>query len=292
MAEQNSLHALAVAHGTSFAPATDNPELPDTAYAATRGSEFGRIAPGNSMKWDTTEPQQGQFTLAKSDVITDFAPDHGQTVRGHTLVLRSQLPAWVTSMPSAQVEAAMTNHNAAVAGPYRGEVAARDVVNEPLNDDRTFRTSPFRKAMGSGYIATALRTAHPADPDAELYINDGNTEGLGAKSDAMYSLARELVAEGVPIDGVGFQGHLAVQYGVAAMSSPKTGADRYLEVGLGSGSLAAGTSTGEIQPRLDKTDRSNFDKADDYSRTTGTAFTDASHVGISVDGDLVWGTEP
>jgi endo-1,4-beta-xylanase len=108
----------------------------------------------------------------------------------------------------------------------------------------------------------------------------------------MYSLVREVVAEGGPIDGVGFQGHLAVQYGVAAMSSPKTGADRYLEVGLGSGSLAAGTSTGEIQPRLDKTDRSNFDEADDCSRTTGPTFTDASHVGISVDGDLVWGTEP
>src|SRR5262249_50722847 len=79
--------------------------------------------------------------------------------------------------------------------------------------DGTFRASPFYNAMGSAYIADALRTARAADPDAKLYINDYNTDGLGAKSDAMYSLVKSLQAQGVPIDGVGFQGHLAIQYG-------------------------------------------------------------------------------
>ncbi|MDF6042177.1 endo-1,4-beta-xylanase [Streptomyces sp. JH14] len=473
-AEQGSLHDLAVAHGKYFGSATDNPELPDAAYAATLGSEFGQITPGNSMKWDTTEPQQGQFSFAKGDVITDFARDHGQTVRGHTLVWHSQLPGWVGSLPAAQVEAAMTQHITEVAGHYRGEVAAWDVVNEPFNDDGTFRTSPFYNAMGSDYVATALRAAHAADPDAKLYINDYNTEGPGAKSDAMYDLVSELVAEGVPIDGVGFQGHLAVQYGfpggmqqnlqrfadlgldvavteldvrmqlpadatklatqatyyrnvveaclavarcvgitvwdytdkyswvpgafpgqgaanlydenlrpkpsyaavrtalggddegggepgalkaqyrnsdsapgdnqikpalqlvntggtavdlstvkvrywftgdngaatygtwcdwsplgcstithrVSVASSPKAGADHYLEVGFGSGSLAAGASTGEIQLRLSKTDWSNFDETDDYSRSTGTSYADAPKVAVYVGGVLAWGIEP
>jgi chitodextrinase len=70
------------------------------------------------------------------------------------------------------------------------------------------------------------------------------------------------------------------------------GASHYLEVGFGSGSLAAGASTGEIQLRLNKTDWSNFNEADDYSRTTGTTYADASHVGVYIDGVLVWGTEP
>ncbi|MFF0286112.1 endo-1,4-beta-xylanase [Streptomyces sp. NPDC005262] len=64
-AEQSTLHGLAAAHGKYFGSATDNPELPDTAYAATLGSEFGQIAPGNSMEWDTTEPQQGQFSRGR-----------------------------------------------------------------------------------------------------------------------------------------------------------------------------------------------------------------------------------
>ncbi|MFF1834966.1 endo-1,4-beta-xylanase [Streptomyces sp. NPDC058231] len=474
-AGQETLHDLASAQGRYFGSATDNPELSDSAYTATLGSEFGQITPGNSMKWDTTEPQQGRFDFAKGDAITGFAQAHGQTVRGHTLVWHSQLPGWVSALPSAQVEAAMVNHITEVAGHYRGSVAAWDVVNEPFNDDGTFRTSPFYDAMGSDYIATALRAAHAADPDARLYINDYNTEGLGAKSDAMYDLVSGLVAEGVPIDGVGFQGHLAVQYGfpggmrqnlqrfadlgldvavteldvrmqlpagaaglatqatyyrdvveaclgvercvgitvwdytdkyswvpgafpgqgaanlyddnlrtkpayaavraalgddggggpadpgalraryrsndssvsdnqikpglqlvntggaavdlsgvtvrywftgdngasaygtwcdwsplgcstlthrVAAMSSPHTGADHYLEVGLGSGSLAPGTSTGEMQLRLSRTDWSNFDETDDYSHGAGDSYADAPKVTVYVDGELVWGLEP
>lgn len=98
-AGQSTLHGLAAAHGKYFGSATDNPELPDTAYAATLGSEFGQITPGNSMKWDTTEPQQGQFSFTKGDVISDFARDHGQTVRGHTLVWHSQLPGRVGAVP-------------------------------------------------------------------------------------------------------------------------------------------------------------------------------------------------
>lgn len=60
-----------------------------------------------------------------------------------------------------------------------------------------------------------------------------------------------------------------------ALSAPKADADHHLEVGFGSGSLAAGASTGEIHLRPSKTGGSNFDKADEYSRATNTAFADA-----------------
>ncbi|MFF1258563.1 MULTISPECIES: hypothetical protein [unclassified Streptomyces] len=60
-----------------------------------------------------------------------------------------------------------------------------------------------------------------------------------------------------------------------ALSAPKADADHHLEVGFGSGSLAAGASTGELHLRPSKTGGSNFDKADEYSRATNTAFADA-----------------
>ena len=52
-------------------------------------------------------------------------------------------------------------------------------VSEPLNDDGSFRSDVFFNTLGSGYIATALRAARAADPNAKLYINDFNIEGTG-----------------------------------------------------------------------------------------------------------------
>ncbi|MFI8790459.1 glycoside hydrolase family 6 protein [Streptomyces sp. NPDC055105] len=79
---------------------------------------------------------------------------------------------------------------------------------------------------------------------------------------------------------------------VTASGSPAAGASHYLEVGFGSGTLAAGASTGEMQLRFNKTDWSNFDEADDYSRSTNTAYADASKIGVYVGGTLSWGTAP
>lgn len=81
---------------------------------------------------------------------------------------------------------------------------------EPLNDDGTFRSDVFFNTLGTSYIATALRAARAADPNAKLYINDFNIEGPGAKATAMLNLVKSLQQQGVPIDGVGFQSHLIV----------------------------------------------------------------------------------
>ncbi|MFE6757024.1 glycoside hydrolase family 6 protein [Streptomyces sp. NPDC057684] len=79
---------------------------------------------------------------------------------------------------------------------------------------------------------------------------------------------------------------------VTTSGSPAAGASHYLEVGFGSGTLAAGASTGEMQLRFNKTDWSNFNEADDYSRSTNTAYADASKIGVYVGGTLSWGTAP
>ena len=82
------------------------------------------------------------------------------------------------------------------------------MVNEPFNEDGTYRQTLWYNGLGADYIADALTAARAADPAAKLYINDYNIEGIDAKSDAMYNLVKSLKAQGVPIDGVGLQAHL------------------------------------------------------------------------------------
>ncbi|MFF2999811.1 glycoside hydrolase family 6 protein [Streptomyces sp. NPDC057950] len=83
-----------------------------------------------------------------------------------------------------------------------------------------------------------------------------------------------------------------VRTSVGAVSPSRTGADHYLEVGFTSGSLAAGADSGELQLRMAKSDWSNFNELDDYSRGANSSYADAAKVTVYVAGTLVWGTEP
>jgi hypothetical protein len=78
------------------------------------------------------------------------------------------------------------------------------------------------------------------------------------------------------------------------MSTPKTGADIYVEVGFtsGAGSLAAGGNT-TVQARVAKSNWTNYTQTDDYSfNSSATTFVDWTKVTGYVSGALQWGTEP
>jgi endoglucanase len=83
-----------------------------------------------------------------------------------------------------------------------------------------------------------------------------------------------------------------VTFTVVTVSPSRSGADRYVEIGFTGGTLAAGANTGEIQTRFNKTDWSNFDETNDYSRGTATSFTDWNKVTLYQNGTLVWGVAP
>ncbi|THU85736.1 beta-1,4-endoxylanase [Dendrothele bispora CBS 962.96] len=197
-----------------FGSATDNPELTDTAYVSILSDSgfFGQITPGNSMKWDATEPSRGTFTFTNGDTIANLAKKNGQLLRGHNCVWYNQLPSWVSSgnFDNATLSSILQTHCSTVVGHYKGQIYSWDVVNEPFNDDGTLRSFVFSNTIGESYIDIALNAARAADPNAKLYINDYNIEGPGAKSTSMQNLVKSLKARGTPLDGIGLQGHFIV----------------------------------------------------------------------------------
>jgi endo-1,4-beta-xylanase len=49
--------------------------------------------------------------------------------------------------------------------------------------------------------------AHAAAPNLTLYINDYNIEGVNNKSLALVEIAKNLLADGHPLGGIGFESH-------------------------------------------------------------------------------------
>ena len=212
-----SLKQLAKPTGVRIGTAVDTSALAsDSTYAGLVASQFNSVTPENVMKWEVTEPSRGRFDFTEADKLVAYAKAHKQKVRGHTLAWHSQLPAWVTEgdWTNAQLKQILKQHINTEVGHFKGQIWAWDVVNEAFNEDGTYRDSPWLRAMGPSYIANAFRWAHKADPKAILFYNDYNIEGVNAKSDAVYKMVTQLRSEGVPIQGVGVQGHLSTDYGL------------------------------------------------------------------------------
>ncbi|KAJ6560689.1 endo-1,4-beta-xylanase A precursor [Mycena sp. CBHHK59/15] len=197
-----------------FGSATDNPELTDTTYVAilSDNTVFGAITPGNSMKWDATEPSRGTFTFTNGDAVASLAKSNSQLLRGHNCVWYNQLPSWVSAgnFNATTLASILQVHCGTVVKHYAGQMWVFRNIFQPFNDDGTWRSFVFFNTLGTSYVTTALQAARAADPAAKLYINDYNIDTAGAKATAMINLVKQLKAAGVPIDGVGIQGHLIV----------------------------------------------------------------------------------
>jgi endo-1,4-beta-xylanase len=272
-AADTSLKQLAEAKGKYFGTALVQSNLSNSTLVGVATSQFDMMTPGNEMKWDTTEPSNGTFNFGPGDSLVAFAQAHSMRVRGHNLVWHSQLPSWVSSLPSNQVQAAMETHITTEATHYKGEVYSWDVVNEPFNDDGTLRQDAFYTAMGSGYIADALRTAHAADPSAKLYLNDYNIEGENAKSNAMYSLVQSLLAQGVPINGIGLESHFILGQVPSTMQANMA---RFAALGL---DVAVTELDDRIQ--LPASSANLAQQATDYSAVVSDCLAVARCVGVS-----------
>jgi endo-1,4-beta-xylanase len=206
-----TLRTLAAARGLRIGSAASDSALDQSqTYRDKLRYEFNSVTPENAMKWSRLEPAQGEYHWEQADAIVDFAGQHNQAVHGHTLVWHRSVPAWVTegSFTDAQLRDILRRHIQTTVGRYAGRVDSWDVVNEAFAADGSLRPSIWLERLGPGYIADAFHWARAADPQAKLYINDYEIEYDTPKREALHELVRDLRAQGVPIDGVGFQTHV------------------------------------------------------------------------------------
>ncbi|WP_258052972.1 endo-1,4-beta-xylanase [Streptomyces sp. Ru73] len=224
----DTLGGAAAQHGRYFGAAVA-PHLGETDYESTLNREFSSVVAENAMKWDATEPSRGQFNFSGGDQLVAYAQQHGKFVRGHALVWHSQQPGWVQGLTGDNLRQAMRNHIAGVAGHYKGRIDSWDVVNEAFEWDGSRRQSNLQQQLGNGWIEDAFRAAKAADPKAKLCYNDYGTDGINAKSDAIYRMVKDFRARGVPLDCVGFQSHLSSN---SDLSTYRQNLQRFADLGV------------------------------------------------------------
>ncbi len=207
---------VAVAGGGHAGMDLPEPLVSDPAYATLVSTHFSSLTPENQLKWEYVRPDEKTFAFEGTDAIVDFAEEHGQVVRGHTLLWHSQNPAWLEQgdRSAAELRELLRAHVTTVVGRYAGRIAQWDVANEIFDEHGELRTTEnlWLRELGVDVVADVFRWAHEADPEAVLFLNDYDAERIGPKSDAYLALATDLLAKDVPLGGFGVQGHLDTEY--------------------------------------------------------------------------------
>ncbi|MEO3755400.1 non-reducing end alpha-L-arabinofuranosidase family hydrolase [Streptomyces sp. B6B3] len=263
----STLGASAAESGRYFGTAVAGGKLSDGVYTSILDREFNSVTAENEMKWDATEPNRGSFNYSSGDRIRDYALQRGMDVRGHALLWHSQMPGWAQGMEGSSLRSAMMNHVTQVASHYRGQIYAWDVVNEAFADGNSgARRDSNLQRTGNDWIEAAFRAADAADPNAKLCYNDYNTDGINAKSTAIYNMVRDFLSRGVPIDCVGFQSHLTN----SVPSDYQANLQRFADLGV------------EVQ--ITELDISGSNQANVYSTVTRACMAVEACTGITVWG--------
>ena len=177
---------------------------------------FSSMTAENVMKMGPIHPEENLYNWAPADKIVDFAQKNGILLRGHNLCWHNQTPKWFftkddKTVTKEELLTRLKQHITDVVTRYKDKIYAWDVVNEAILDggDKAMRESPFYTIIGEEYIERAFEYAHAADPKAKLFYNDYNTENA-LKRERIYQLVKKLKDKGVPIHGVGLQGHWSI----------------------------------------------------------------------------------
>jgi endo-1,4-beta-xylanase len=203
--------------GAALNEAQFSEQAGDDCEVALIKRHFSSISPENVLKWENVHPSPDHYNFAPADRYVEFGVKNGMFIIGHNLIWHNQTPAWVfkdaqgSQLSRDALLQRMHDHVLTVVGRYKGKIGGWDVVNEALNENGTLRHSRWLNIIGEDYLVKAYQFAHEADPDAQLYYNDYSLENPPKRAGAI-ALVQKLRAQGVPITGVGLQGHYRMDW--------------------------------------------------------------------------------
>jgi GH35 family endo-1,4-beta-xylanase len=199
-------------------------------YLDTAAELFNWGVMENAMKWTLADDPYFQSQL---DTALSWMRDQDFTIRGHTIVWPSfsRTPKSLQALAGKpeQLRAAMDERVVNTAERFAGIVHAWDVINEPYK-----KRDILDLIGGDGVMKDWLRMTRAADPDAELFLNDFQILSDPSASPVRATYYLELIdgfqAEGVPIDGMGMQGHFSGE--LTPIDQILARLDRFAERGL------------------------------------------------------------
>ncbi len=186
---------------------------PDAMSAADRdmflkilAENFNYAVHENALKWYDCEKQYGVVDYSVADRIWEYCHDLDIPMRGHCIFWEKDehIMPWLRELDNDRLRAAIKRRAIGVTEHFKGRIEEFDLNNEMINGDF------FRRRLGYGIVNEMAYMAKAGNPNVTLFVNDYGILCDGGFNAQTYRIQiQNLLDNGVPIGGIGCQGHSA-----------------------------------------------------------------------------------
>jgi endo-1,4-beta-xylanase len=179
------------------------PEADRKQYEEKFLKNFNSAVTENAVKWPSMEREKGKVNYAVVDAILAWTEKNHIPLRAHNLFwgIPNRVQPWLKEMGDEELRQTLQNRAETVTRHYKGRFAEYDLNNEMIHGNY------YEDRLGPEITKLMAQWAHNGDPDAKLFLNDYDIL-TGNKLPEYLAHIRKLKSQGVPIAGIGVQGHL------------------------------------------------------------------------------------
>lgn len=164
---------------------------------------FNSAVTENAVKWLSMEKEKGKVNYNVVDGILKWTEENHIPLRGHNIFwgIPQFVQPWIKALSNDELKRTLQDRAETLAGRYRGRFAEYDLNNEMIHGNY------YEERLGPDITKEMAQWVHEGDPDARLFLNDYDILTGRRLADYMAEI-RKVLRQGVPIAGIGVQGHL------------------------------------------------------------------------------------
>jgi GH35 family endo-1,4-beta-xylanase len=172
-------------------------------YLAIFLTNFNAAVTENALKWHSMEYRRGQVNYKTVDAMLAWTDAHHLPLRGHNIYwgVPNQVQPWLKELPDDAFLAVLKERGLDVGRRYKGRFAEYDLNNEMIHGNY------YEQRLGKDITLRMAGWVRQEDPGAVLYLNDYDIL-TGVRLKDYVAHIRSLLDQGVPVGGIGVQGHL------------------------------------------------------------------------------------
>ncbi len=164
---------------------------------------FNSAVTENAVKWGTMERKKGEIDYKVIDTMLQWTEENNIPIRGHNIFwgIPQFVQPWVKELPDDELQLTLKNRAETLTARYKGRFAEYDLNNEMIHGNY------YEERLGPDITRKMFEWAKNGDPEVKLYLNDYDIT-TGKKLPQYMAHIRLLLKQGIPVAGIGEQGHL------------------------------------------------------------------------------------